>query len=115
MSRADNRMSNDLYSPSTATEYEVGRGKPPVATRFVKGHSGNPSGKPKGTRNKLPALNEERLKKIVLEEAYRTIKMTEGDREVNLPVARAIIRALAVAAIKGKPRAREQFTRMLSA
>jgi hypothetical protein len=28
-------------------DYEVGYGKPPVATRFKKGQSGNPSGKPK--------------------------------------------------------------------
>jgi hypothetical protein len=28
--------------------YEVGRGKPPRATRFKPGHSGNPKGRPKG-------------------------------------------------------------------
>jgi hypothetical protein len=32
-------------------------------------------------------LNEERLKKIVLQEAYRTIKMTGGGQQVDLPVA----------------------------
>jgi hypothetical protein len=35
-------MSND-----SEKSYEVGYGKPPVATRFQKGASGNPSGKPK--------------------------------------------------------------------
>lgn len=29
------------------SEYEVGYGKPPVATRFVKGQSGNPKGRPR--------------------------------------------------------------------
>ena len=32
-------------------DYEVGYGKPPKATRFKKGKSGNPNGRPKGTRN----------------------------------------------------------------
>lgn len=49
--------------------YEVGYGKPPEDTRFRKGQSGNPRGRPKGAKNKLPALNEERMKTIILEEA----------------------------------------------
>lgn len=32
-------------------DYEVGYGRPPRATRFKKGQSGNPSGKRKGTRS----------------------------------------------------------------
>src|SRR5688572_12011779 len=95
--------------------YEVGRGKPPVATQFAKGRSGNPSGKPKGTRNKVPHLNEERLKQIVLEEAYRDIELTEGGREVKMPMAQAIIRKVVVQAVKGEPRAQAMFTRMLAA
>ena len=66
--------------------YEVGYGKPPAATRFVKGKSGNPRGRPKGARNQMPALNEERLRDIVIAEAYRTIKVKDGGRDVSVPI-----------------------------
>jgi len=57
--------------PQSTTEvssdnYQVGYGKAPLSSRFTKGKSGNPSDKPKGARNKMPALNEEWLKRIIL-------------------------------------------------
>lgn len=39
-------------------EYEVGFGKPPKATRFKKGQSGNPKGRPKGSRNYSTLVEE---------------------------------------------------------
>jgi hypothetical protein len=95
--------------------YEVGYGKPPVATRFRKGQSGNPTGRPKGSKNKLPALNEERMKAMILEEAYRTIPVRDGERTVNVPIARAVLRSLAVSAAKGQYRAQRLFAELLSA
>ena len=35
----------------TSGDYDVGYGKPPKHTRFKKGQSGNPKGRPKGSRN----------------------------------------------------------------
>ena len=100
--------------PAALVEYDVGRGKPPIGTRFAKGVSGNPRGKPKGARNKIPPMNEERLQRIVLEEAYRDIKVNDGDRQVTLSMAQAVMRAIAVAAAKGQPRAQALFTTMLA-
>ena len=94
--------------------YEVGYAKPPEGSKFRKGVSGNPRGRPKGSKNKLPALNEERMKAIILEEAYRTIKVREGTRNVTVPIARAVLRSLAVNAVKGQHRSQRLFSELLA-
>jgi hypothetical protein len=96
------------------TAYEVGYGKPPTESRFQPGCSGNPRGRPKGAKNKIPRLNEERLKDIVLEEAYRTIKVRDGEKQVTVPIAQAVVRSLAVNAAKGQHRAQRLFAELLS-
>jgi hypothetical protein len=94
--------------------YEVGYGKPPESTRFRPGQSGNPGGRPKGSKNKRPALHEERMKGIILDEAYRTITVRDRDRNVTVPMAQAIIRCLAVNAARGQHRAQRLFVELLA-
>jgi hypothetical protein len=43
-------------------------------------------------------------------EAYRRVTLTENNRLVSLPVAQAIIRSIAVQAVKGSSRAQRLFT-----
>lgn len=97
-------------------DYEVGYGKPPVATRFQPGQSGNPRGRPKGAKakaNRLPALNEERMKTVVLEEAYRMITVRDGDRPIELPMIQAVIRSVGLNAAKGHQRSQKMFADLL--
>ena len=96
--------------------YEVGYAKPPAHSRFRPGSSGNPRGRPRGSKNRprLPALNEERLKTIVLEEAYRTVNVNDASGPISLPMAQAVMRSLAVNAAKGNQRAQRLFAELLS-
>ena len=55
-----------LATRLASADYDVGYAKPPASIQFKPGTSGNPRGPPKGTRNKLPALNEERMKNIII-------------------------------------------------
>lgn len=95
-----------------STDKMIGYGSPPIATRFKKGISGNPKGRPKGAKNKLRPPDGDMLGALILEEANRMIKVNDGSGQITMPMAQAIIRSLAVAAAKGQPRAQQQFLKI---
>ena len=49
-------------------DYEVGYGKPPRHSRFVKGQSGNPRGRPPGAKNFTTLLNEALNERVLVAE-----------------------------------------------
>jgi Family of unknown function (DUF5681) len=102
--------------PSKRADYDVGYARPPAASQFRPGQSGNPSGRRKGSIKKhaAPALNDERLKTIILEEAYRSIPINDQNGQIDIPMAQAVVRSLAVNAAKGNQRAQRLFTELLS-
>jgi hypothetical protein len=77
-------------SPDTA----VGYGRPPKATQFKKGQSGNPKGRPKGSRPVGAVLQE------IL---GQRIAVTENGRTRRLPALEVMLRRLANDAMRSEP------------
>lgn len=72
--------------------YKVGKGQPPLATRWKAGQSGNPRGRPKGAKNLVTIFDEALSQKLEIQEngKVRKISAREG-----------IVRRLVNQALKG--------------
>ncbi len=81
-------------------DYDVGYGKPPVATRFQKGTAGNPKGRRKGQKN---------FKTQLLEELGQLVVLNENGRPVRMTKLKAVIKAMTHKAMKGDTRAVAQI------
>ena len=66
-------------SDQSNDDYEVGYAKPPKSTRFKKGQSGNPKGRPKGAKGVKANLKRELASKITVRERGREIKISKAE------------------------------------
>jgi len=87
-------MTTPAAGKPPAGQYAVGYGKPPEKSQFRKGRSGNAGGRPRG-------MTAGRAKALALKEAYRMVRVREGDRVVSVPALGAILRSLVALAAKG--------------
>lgn len=77
-------------------DYDVGYRRPPKATQFKKGESGNPKGRPKGSRS---------LEKVVVDELKVKITVNENGRSKKVKKAEAIAKQMVNKAMTGDPKA----------
>jgi hypothetical protein len=96
-----NRDDDDPEGPG----YEVGYGRPPKATRFKPGQSGNPRGRPKGAKS-IPALLEGELN--------RKIRVREGNRERMLTKRELLVRRLVANGVQKGGRDGELLLKLLA-
>ncbi len=81
--------------------YEVGFRKPPRSTRFKKGKSGNPRGRPKKPKPEPIHLADAPADTFLEQEAYRLLTFRENGQEVQLPATQAVVRSSIMSALKG--------------
>jgi Family of unknown function (DUF5681) len=70
-------------------DYEVGYGRPPRHTRFVKGQSGNPRGRPPGAKNLSSLLGEALNETVIVTENGGRRKVTKRQAIITQLVNRS--------------------------
>ena len=78
--------------------------QPPAHTQFVKGKSGNPHGRPKGSRNLTTELREELSERI---------SITEGGVKRLVSKQRGLVKTLYARSIQGDMRAMTHLVKLI--
>ena len=81
---------------TSRTKYAVGYRRPPKKNQFKAGKSGNPGGRPKGSRNVGALLSQVIRQKVAV---------TENGRTRHIPALEVMLRKLANDAMRDDPRA----------
>jgi hypothetical protein len=84
-------------------DYTIGRGKPPTDKQFKPGQSGNPAGRPKGSKN---------FRTDFMEELQLKIEITEGGKKQEVTKQRAIIKRMINGAMSGEVKAADAVMKL---
>jgi hypothetical protein len=86
-----------------AAGYAIGYGKPPVATRFKRGQSGNPKGRPKAAKGLGTIVRDTMTQKVA-------VRTPSGERRISR--IEAALHKTVELAMKGNPRALAQLIKL---
>ena len=89
-------MNDTKRPPPPHGEYPVGYGHPPQQTRFQPGRSGNPKGRPKGSKN---------FSTLFAEELAQPVSLTENGKRKKMPKRRALAKQVINKALSNDPKA----------
>jgi hypothetical protein len=82
--------------PGPNSNYQVGYGRPPAGSRFKKGTSGNPRGRPKHSKN---------LKTIIRDTMTSKVTVRQGEETRRVSVLEGIVLRQVESALKGDGKA----------
>jgi hypothetical protein len=85
-------------------KYAVGYRRPPKANQFRPGETGNPRGRPKGSRN---------IRTVLFDVIGKKIAVTENGQTRRLPALEVMLRRLVNDAVRNDPRAIKLIVSML--
>lgn len=94
------RIKIDREKLSQNDDDKVGPGKSPRPTQFKKGQSGNPRGRPKGSKN---------IDKLIMDAAKRRLPVAIDGKARRVTTAQAMVYQLALQAARGNQRAIAEF------
>ena len=83
---------------------EVGYKKPPKATQFKKGQSGNPKGRRKGSKSVL-ALVEDVI--------WKQVRIRQGDQRKSVPMIQAVLMAVMQKAMQADIKAVDSLLKLM--
>jgi hypothetical protein len=88
------------HSLRAGGDYSVGYGRPPKASQFVAGKSGNPLGRPKGSKG---------VGEIFRDLLRQKVSVTENGTTRKMPALVVMLRRLQNDAMRGDPKALKLF------
>jgi len=92
-------------SKKSSRGYDVGKYKPPAEHRFPPGQSGNPNGRPKGSKS---------WKRVMDEELSKEVNVTEQGVEARVTKMEALAKRLVSDALTGDVRALSELLKQVN-
>jgi vacuolar-type H+-ATPase subunit H len=92
-------------SKKSSSDYEVGKYRPPTEHQFQPGQSGNPLGRPKGSKS---------WKRVMEEELSKEISVTEQGVEAKVSKMEALAKRLVSDALNGNAKALSELLKQVN-